>query len=62
MILLRLLLVLVATLQICVLGETWQWTVATMVVGVLTVEALRGEHGHDEQDPTDGGERTTGAQ
>lgn len=56
------LLVFVAVLQVCWLGETWQWTVATMVVGAF---ALGHDHLYahrDEQQYADGDDGTHGAQ
>ena len=49
----RFLLVLVAVLQVCWLGETWWWTVATMAVGgfLLGHQGLRREG--DDEEPAD---------
>jgi len=62
----RFLLVLVAVLQICWLGETWWWTVATMVVGALAIGWLRSEEccrcGSAEDDHADQGECSGGTQ
>ena len=62
----RFLLVLVAVLQVIWLGETWWWTVATMVAGVFAIEWLRPEEhcrcGATEDDHADQDECPGGAQ
>ena len=59
-----LLLVLVAVLQVCWLGEDWVWTTATLVVGAIGAEVALGpelQHGEvggpdDHPDHAQGGQ------